>query len=122
MGLVDLVLWFLEHGNDLELRLGDVGHDWFRSHLGEALGWAEFALITSLACDFLVHLGIDQAREAGKATRSLAATGAVVWMLLFSMQTELARLAPRPARGDRPRRCSCCSWGPRSSGRSPCSR
>jgi len=87
MGLVDLILWFLHHGNDLSLRLDDVGHDWFRSHLGEALGWAEFALMTSLACDFLVHLGIDQAREAGKATRSLAATGAVVWMLLFSMQT-----------------------------------
>ena len=97
MGLVDLILWFLDHGNDLNLRLGDVGHDWFRSHLGQALGWAEFALITSLACDFLVHLGIDQAREAGKATRSLAATGAVVWMLLFSMQTSWRGwpLAPR---------------------------
>ncbi|MEJ7638642.1 MAG: hypothetical protein WKF75_11865 [Singulisphaera sp.] len=99
MSLVDLILWFLEHGNDLSLRLGDVGHEWFRSHLGQALGWAEFALITSLACDFLVHLGIDQAREAGKATRSLAATGAVIWMLLFSMLTNWRGwpLAPRGA-------------------------
>jgi hypothetical protein len=97
MCLVDLILWFVEHGNDLNLRLGDVGHDWFRSHLGQALGWAEFALITSLACDYLVHLGVEQAREAGKATRSLAATGAVVWMLLFSMQTSWRGwpLAPR---------------------------
>ena len=102
MCLVDLVLWFLDHGNDLNLRLGDVGHDWFRSHLGRALGWAEFALITSLACDFLVHLGVDQAREAGKATRSLAATGAVVWMLLFSMQTSWRGWPLAPRGGDDP--------------------
>jgi len=83
MNLVDLVLWFLDHGNDLGLHLEDVGHRWFRSNLGEALGWGEFALLASLAGDVMVHLGVAQAREASKSTRSLAATGAVVWMVFF---------------------------------------
>jgi hypothetical protein len=83
MGIVDVILWGLDHGNDLGLRLEDVGHKWFRSNLGEALGWAEFALMASLAGDVMAHLGVEQAREASKSTRSLAATGAVVWMILF---------------------------------------
>jgi hypothetical protein len=83
MNLVDVVLWALDHGNDLGLRLEDVGHRWFRTNLGEALGWAEFALMASLASDVVAHLGVEQAREAGKSTRSLAAAGAVVWMILF---------------------------------------
>src|SRR5262249_46404229 len=73
---------------DLALRGGDVGHLWFRIHLGEALGWAEFALLASLSCDFMTHLGVEQAAETGKATRSLAATGAAVWMLLFLQRTD----------------------------------
>jgi len=87
MGIVDVLLWFLDHGDELGLRLGQFGHEWLRHALGQALGWAEFALIAGLACDLLAHLGIDHAPEAGKATRSLAATGAVVWMLLFCIQT-----------------------------------
>ena len=101
MSTVDLVLWFLDHGNDLGLRLGDVGHQWFRSHLGNALGWAEFALMASLTCDVMVHLGVDQAAETGRATRSLAATGAVVWMLLFCQETDWQRGWPLEERGAR---------------------
>ena len=37
----------------------------------------------SLSCEILVHLGLPQAAETGKATRSLAGTGAIVWMLFF---------------------------------------
>jgi hypothetical protein len=87
MSLVDLILWFLERGDTLGLRLGEVGHEWFRSHLGQALGWAEFALMASLTGDMLAHLGVEQAPEAGRSTRTLAATGAIVWMLLFCQQT-----------------------------------
>ena len=87
MGTVDAVLWFLDHGEGLGLRLGDFGHVWLRRHIGEALGWAEFALIASLACDVLNHLGVPRANETGRATRSLAGTGAVLWMLLFFQRT-----------------------------------
>src|SRR5262249_33383384 len=83
MGLIDGVLWTLEHGDDLKLQLGDVGHRWFRAPLGAALGWAEFALLASLAGDVIAHFGLEPAREASKSTRALAATGAVIWMLLF---------------------------------------
>ncbi|MBV8314417.1 MAG: hypothetical protein JOZ63_18425 [Planctomycetaceae bacterium] len=88
MGLVDAVLWFLEHGADLGLRLSEVGHEWLRVELGEALGWAEFALIASLAGDLMSHLGVEQAPTASKATRSLATKGAIVWMLFFCQQTD----------------------------------
>ena len=81
--VIDVVLWTLEHSHVLGLRLEDVGHLWFRSCLGHALGWSEFALVASLAGDVMAHLGVEQAREASKSTRSLASTGAVVWMILF---------------------------------------
>jgi hypothetical protein len=91
MGLVDAVLWMLDHANDLGFLFapgGEVGHRWLRNNLGQALGWAEFALIASLSCELLVHLGVEQAAETGKATRSLATTGAVVFMLLFCIETD----------------------------------
>jgi hypothetical protein len=87
MCVVDAFLWLLEHGDEMGLRLTNVGHEWLRVVIGEALSWPEFALIASLACDLLAHLGVEQARDAGKATRSLAATGAVVWFLFFLEQT-----------------------------------
>jgi hypothetical protein len=87
MCLVDAVLWIIDHGNVLGLSVGGFGHEWLRSQLGQALGWAEFALIASLAGDLMAHLGADQAPDAAKATRSLAATGAVVWFLYFCEQT-----------------------------------
>jgi hypothetical protein len=101
MGVVDVVLWAMEHGDSLNLQIGEVGHQWFREHLGQALGWAEFALIASLAGDVLGHLGLQPAREASKSTRALAATGAVVWMLLFVQLTDWNRGWPLqgPRRG-----------------------
>jgi hypothetical protein len=83
LSLVDLVSWFISHGQ------GDVPgpHRWFLENLGEALGWAEFALLASLAGDYLVHLGLELAEDSAKSTRSLAATGAVVWMLHFCEAT-----------------------------------
>jgi hypothetical protein len=98
MGLVDVVLWGLEHGEALALHRVDIGHRWLRSHIGEALGWAEFALIASLAGDVMAHFGVASAREASKSTRSLAATGAVVWMLLFCQRTDWSRGWPLLAR------------------------
>jgi hypothetical protein len=83
MCLVDLVLWFIDQSEGRGL--GQIS--WFRSHLGQALGWAEFALLASLSGDYLVHLGLAQAAESSRSTRSLAATGAVVWMLRFCEST-----------------------------------
>jgi hypothetical protein len=88
MGLIDVVLWAFQLEEDFALQAGDVvGHRWLRIHLGEALGWAEFAVLASLAGDVMGHLGVDSASEASKSTRSLAATGAIVWMLLFCQRT-----------------------------------
>lgn len=87
MCFVDGTLWLLEHAVELGIHEGEVRHEWMRSQLGQALGWAEFTLMARLACDLLAHLGIDQAPEAGKATRSLAATGAVVWFICFLRRT-----------------------------------
>jgi hypothetical protein len=91
MGMVDAVLWGLEHGDESWLGVGDVGHRWLRDCLGQALGWAEFALLASLAGDVIAHLGVEAAREASKSTRALAATGAVIWMLLFCQRTDWDR-------------------------------
>jgi hypothetical protein len=88
MNLVDVSLWFISRGEALGLRDWDVGHGWLRTNLAIALAWAEFALVASLAADYLVHLGIDPARESGKSARSMAATGAVLWILLFCEQTD----------------------------------
>jgi hypothetical protein len=88
MGMVDIVLWLIRFGEALGLRTGDFGHEWLRDSLGAALGWAELALTAGLACEMLVHLGVAAAAETGKATRSLAATGAVVWMLWFCQVTD----------------------------------
>jgi hypothetical protein len=99
MCMADIFLWFVSRGEALGLRIGEIEHHWLRSHLGEALGWSEFALLSSLSCDYLVHLGIEHARESDKSTRSMAATGAMVWMLLFCQQTNWAGgwpLNPRP--------------------------
>jgi hypothetical protein len=88
MSLADAGLWFLDHGAALGVAQGDFGHDWLRGNLGQALGWAEFALMAALSCDYLEHLGVEYARESGKSTRSMAATGAVVWLLLFCEHTD----------------------------------
>jgi hypothetical protein len=99
MGIVDGVLWLIKHGAALGLHPGDIDHHWLRENLGQALGWAEFALIASLSCEVMVHLGVEPATETGKATRSLAATGAGVWMLWFCQLTDWKNgwpLRPRP--------------------------
>jgi hypothetical protein len=88
MCLVDAGLWFVASGEALGLHFGDVGHRWLRGHLAEALGWAEVTLLSSLSCDYLAHLGLEHARESDKSIRSMAATGAMVWMLLFCQQTD----------------------------------
>jgi hypothetical protein len=88
MCLVDAGFWFVDSGEALGLHFGDVGHRWLRVHLAEALGWAEVTLLSSLSCDYLAHLGLEHARESDKSIRSMAATGAMVWMLLFCQQTD----------------------------------
>jgi hypothetical protein len=87
MCVIDLVLWFIEQGEGQ----GPGQANWFCLNLGRALGWAEFALLASLVGDYLVHLGLDQAEDSAKSTRSLAATGAVVWMLQFCESTNWER-------------------------------
>ena len=88
MNLVDLGLWFADRGDAMGLAPGEFGHQWLREIMGQALGWGEFALISSLSCDYLVHLGVDHARDSDKSTRSMAATGAMVWLLLICQLTD----------------------------------
>jgi hypothetical protein len=88
MCLVDMVLWVMDQGTELQLINRDFGHEWLRGKLGQALGWAEFALLSTLACDYLIHLGAAHARETADSTRSLVIAGAMVWMLLFCSQTD----------------------------------
>ena len=87
MNLVDVGLWFISRADAMGAQAVDFGHEWLRISLGTALGWGEFALLSSLTCDYLVHLGIDHARESDKSTRSMAATGAMVWLLFFCQAT-----------------------------------
>jgi len=101
MCLVDVGLWFADHGEAVGLA-GEVGHGWFRHNFGEALAWSEFALLSSLSCDYLVHLGVEHARDSDKSTRSMAVTGALVWMLFFCQRTNWAAgwpLQPHQVRG-----------------------
>ena len=92
---------------------GRVG-SWLRSNLGQALGWAEFALMASLSGDYLVHLGLDQAEDSAKSTRSLAATGAVIWMLRFCEPTELGRRLAACSTANARHRRACCSSSART--------
>ena len=48
------------------------------------------ALLSSLAGDYLVHLGRRKRRESDKLTRSMTVTGALVWMLFVCQQTNWA--------------------------------
>ncbi len=101
MCLVDIGLCIFKHGSDFGLGAGQVGHDWLRANLGEALGWAEFAILASLSCDYLEHLGIAEASDSGKSTRAMAATGAVLWMVWFCIMTDWSSHGPlqqRPIR------------------------
>lgn len=84
LSLIDLVCWFVEHSKGDEA----AAHEWFLHNLGSALGWAEFALIASLAGDYLVHLGLEIAEDSARSIRSLAATGAVLWMVNFYERTD----------------------------------
>lgn len=88
MCLADVVLWSLEHARDLGLADAEMGHEWFRRSVGQVLGWSEFALIASLAADLAARLGEPQAIEYGRAARSLATTGAMLWFLYFYTQTD----------------------------------
>ena len=87
MCLVDVVLWSLDHATEIGIPDAKVGHEWFRRSLGNALGWSEFALIASLAADMAARMGEAQAIEFGRAARSLATTGALVWSMYFYSRT-----------------------------------
>jgi len=88
--MADLVLWFVARGEMLGLHGGDIGHNHLRGMFREAMSWGRMALLSSLAGDYLVHLGIENARESDKLTRSMTVTGALVWMLFNLQQTNWA--------------------------------
>jgi hypothetical protein len=95
MCMVDVVLWLLDQGYELGPDRGGLErHAWLRVLIGQALGWAEFALLASLSGDFLAHLGVDHAPDAAKATRSLAATGASLWLFFVVLQTNWDQWPP----------------------------
>jgi hypothetical protein len=85
--LTNLALWFVSQGETRGVQVGNLGHGWLRDNIGMALGWGKFALLSSLTCDYLVHLGVEHAGDSDKSSRSMTATGALVWMLFFSQQT-----------------------------------
>ena len=88
MCLVDLVLWSVDHATTLGLSDVEIGHDYFRRCLGEALGWSEFALIAGLSAGMAAHLGEPKALELGRAARSLASVGASAWFVYFFLRTD----------------------------------
>lgn len=85
MCVVDVGSWILDQG-DPDFRGPNA---FFRIQLGAALGWAQFALLAGLAGEILAHLGDESVEESARSTRSLASTGAVVWLLLFFETTDL---------------------------------
>ena len=85
--LVDLVSWSAEYAVKLGISEVGFGHDYFRSSLGTAIGWSEFALIASLAAEMATALGETQAVELGKAARSLTTLTALIWMVFFFLRT-----------------------------------
>jgi hypothetical protein len=86
--LVDVVLWFVARGEMLGLHGGDVGHEWLRLIIARTMSWGRMALLSSLAGDYLVHLGVENASESDKLTRSMTVTGALVWLLFICQQTD----------------------------------
>jgi hypothetical protein len=89
MNTADAGFWILNHGDALGLRLGPMPHPWARMHLGMAMGWAELALIATLAADVSVRAGDGQTQavEASRAARSCALFGAMLWAIWFLTQT-----------------------------------
>ena len=96
MNLVDVVLWFIAGPTRWGPRLGEFGHEWLRISLGTLSGGENSRLLSSLACDYLTHLGVEHARESDKSTRSMAATGAMVWLLYFCQHTNWRRRLAAP--------------------------
>jgi len=107
MCLIDVGIWFLDMGD--KQALGDSA--WFRDQVGHALGWAEFALLASLSGAFLSHLGLEQAEESAKSTRSLAASGAVIWLMLFCEMANLRAGWPIKPNPQLPRQTLLLSLG-----------
>jgi hypothetical protein len=95
MCLVDVGSWFLALSDPNFQR----PHAFLSLQIGAALGWAQFALLATLSGEILDHLGVEWGSESARATRSLAATGAVLWLLLFFDTTDLRAgwpLRPNP--------------------------
>jgi hypothetical protein len=88
--MADLGLWFVARGEAMGLHGGDIGHEWLRDMIQWAMTWGRLALLSSLAGDYLVHLGVENARESDRLTRSMTVTGALIWMLFFGQQTNWA--------------------------------
>ncbi len=85
--LADLVSWTADHAIRLGFSEVDIGHDYFRYSLGVAIGWSEFALISSMAAEMAGLLGDHRAFELGKAARSLTTLTATIWLLFFLLIT-----------------------------------
>jgi len=94
MATADVVLWFAQNGVTIGLISEPVHHEIFRQSLSMALGWAKFVLVASLASDFTDHVGIVNAEEFGKAARTTAATGGVIWFIFFLNRIDWSRSWP----------------------------
>ncbi|MBX6312894.1 MAG: hypothetical protein IRY99_08275 [Isosphaeraceae bacterium] len=92
MNTIDLVLWFLNHGDELGLWIGEVPHRWLRGNLAMGLGWAELGLMAGLAADVSDHLGKGPETIAGgTVAKSFAGVGAAIWALWFLGMTDWGR-------------------------------
>ena len=87
LNLCDLLYWGTTHAEKAGIGGMGLADDWFLSNLSRSFGWAELALTASLAADLGSHLGSKRAAEAGRATRSLVATAAMLWFFLFCNET-----------------------------------
>lgn len=90
LNLFDMIQWTLNHHVDLNLpmRVGGVGHEWFRDQFAQGLGWVEFWLFADLAADLATYTGSDQAEGRRARVRTLVGIGAILWAIQFTSLTD----------------------------------
>ncbi len=97
---IDGVQWTLDHGNDLGLNVGTIGHTWLRYQVGSLFNWIEFALVSRMAFALTKHFGAAEASLRHKV-KVFCVAGLVLWGLTFLKLTNWDHLWPLEARAPR---------------------